>query len=193
MTIVMCFGEGFGVLEDKLLVWKLKRGSIDALRTIYEKYRNDLLRVAAGLLKEKSQAEDVVHEVFIAFVNSSGSFALTGTLKGYLMTCVANKARNINRTLSRQNTVRLEDVEPADAAMKRPDEWIIEDEQFRRLRNAMTQLPFEQREAVVLRLQGNMKFKEIARLQETCIKTVLARYRYGLDKLRLLLNGEVTK
>ena len=57
------------MLEDKLLIWKLRRGNKDALRVIYEKYRDDLLRIAAWLLKEKrSEAEDVVHDVFAGFV-----------------------------------------------------------------------------------------------------------------------------
>ncbi|MHC4292138.1 MAG: RNA polymerase sigma factor [Planctomycetota bacterium] len=181
------------MLEDKLLVWKLRRGSRDALRAIYEKYRDDLLRIAAGLLWEKSQAEDVVQDVFIVFVNASGSFTLTGTLKGYLATCVANKARNINRTMTRQKTGRLDEIEPPVSAIKRPDEWIIFDEQFQQLCSAMAQLPYEQREAVVLHLQGGMKFRQIAGLQAVSTKTIQSRYRYGLDKLRSLLNSEVIK
>jgi RNA polymerase sigma-70 factor (ECF subfamily) len=181
------------LLEDKLLVWKLRRGSKDALRVIYEKYRDDLLRVAAGLLREKSQAEDAVHDVFAAFVSASSNFTLTGSLRGYLTTCVANKARNINRTMFRQRTVSLDELEPAVSNMKRPDEWIIYDEQFQQICDAMSQLPCEQREAVVLHIQGAMKFREIAKLQETSVKTALSRYRYGLNKLRSLLNDEVTK
>ncbi|MBW8035391.1 MAG: sigma-70 family RNA polymerase sigma factor [Planctomycetes bacterium] len=181
------------MLEDKLLVWKLRRGSKDALRVIYEKYRDDLLRIAAGLLKEKSQAEDAVHDVFAAFVSASSNFTLTGSLRGYLTTCVANKARNINRTKLRQGTVSLDEVEPVVSRLRRPDEWIIYDEQFQQICDAMAHLPYEQREAVVLHIQGAMKFKEIAKLQETSVKTVLSRYRYGFNKLRSLLNEEVTK
>ena len=181
------------MLEDKLLVWKLRHGNRDALCTIYEKYRDDLLRIAAGLLKERSKAEDAVHDVFTAFVSASGNFTLTGSLRGYLTTCVANKARNINRTMSRRRTVSLDEVQPAVSKMRRPDEWIIYDEQFQQLCNAMAQLAYEQREAVVLHIQGSMKFREIAKLQKTSIKTVLSRYRYGLNKLRSILNGEVTK
>ena len=46
------------MLKDKVLVWKLRRGNTDALRVIYKKYRDDLLRIAAGLLTDKSKAED---------------------------------------------------------------------------------------------------------------------------------------
>lgn len=181
------------MLEDKLLVWKLRRGSTDALRVIYEKYRDDLLRIAAGLLREKSHAEDAVHDVFAAFADASGSFTLTGSLRGYLATCVANKARNINRTISRRGMVSLDELEPAVSNLKRPDEWIIYDEQFQQICNAMAQLPYEQREVVVLHIQGAMKFKQIAKLQETSVKTVLSRYRYGLNKLRSILKDEVKK
>ena len=181
------------MLEDKLLIRKLRRGNKDALRAIYEKYRDDLLRLAAGLLNERSKAEDVVHDVFAGFVSTSRNFTLTGSLRGYLTTCVANKARNINRTISRQRTVSLNELDPTVSNIPRPDEWIIHDEQFQQLCNAMTQLPYEQREAVVLHIQGAMKFKEVAKLQDTSIKTVLSRYRYGLEKLRSILNGKVTK
>jgi RNA polymerase sigma factor (sigma-70 family) len=87
----------------------------------------------------------------------------------------------------------LDDIEPTVSNFKRPDQWIIYNEEFQQISNAMAQLPYEQREAVVLRLQAAMKIKEIAELQGTSVKTALSRYRYGLDKLRSILNGEVTK
>ncbi|MFC1634741.1 RNA polymerase sigma factor [Planctomycetota bacterium] len=175
------------MLEDKLLVWKLKRGSRDALQRIYEKYRDDLLRVGAGLLIEKSAAEDVVHDVFASFVESCESFVLTGSLRGYLVTCVANRARNLNRSQSRRATAGPDELEERMSNLKRPVEWIIDDEKFRQVSEAMSKLPYEQREVVALRIQGAMKFKDIARHQETSIKTTLSRYRYGMDKLHALL------
>ena len=181
------------MLEDRLLVLKLRHGDRNALRRIYEKYREDLLTIAAGLLNSKGEAEDIVHDVFTAFVDSSSKFTLTGSLRGYLTTCVANKARNLNRTKFRHRTISLDDIEPTVSNFKRPDQWIIYNEQFEQISNALSQLPYEQREAVVLRLQAAMKIKDIAELQGTSVKTTLSRYRYGLDKLRLLLNGEVTK
>jgi len=36
----------------------------------------------------------------------------------------------------------------------------------------------------------DLKFRDIARLQQTSVNTVLGRYRYGLDRLRSLLNGK---
>jgi RNA polymerase sigma-70 factor (ECF subfamily) len=181
------------VVEDKLLIWKLRRGSRDALSRIYEKYRDDLLRIAAGLLNETSAAEDVVQDVFVTFVRSAMQFELTGSLRGYLARCVANKARNLKRARTIQRAVNLDEIEPRASNFRRPEQWIINNEEFGQLSAAMGQLPYEQKEAVVLHIQGRLKFREIAKIQETSVKTVLSRYRYGLNKLRSIMNGEVAK
>ena len=59
------------------------------------------------------------------------------------------------------------------------------------IHNALGQVPFEQREVIVLHVHGDMKFKEIAQLQGVSIKTIQSRYRYGLEKLRSLIDSEV--
>jgi len=51
----------------------------------------------------------------------------------------------------------------------------------------------EQRETVVLHLNGGMKFKEIARMQKIPLSTVQGRYRYGLEKLRSILKERAKK
>jgi len=44
------------MVEDKILVWRFNRGSKDALRRIYEKYKDDLLGLAVTLLRDRSTA-----------------------------------------------------------------------------------------------------------------------------------------
>ena len=55
------------MLEDKLLVLRFKRGSSDALVSIYQKYKNDLLGLAIALSHDRTIAEDVLHDVFVSF------------------------------------------------------------------------------------------------------------------------------
>ena len=181
------------MLEDKLLVWELNRGRKDALRRIYDKYRDDLLRLAATLLNDISAAEDIVQDVFVSFAESAGEFRLRRNLKGYLTTCVANRARNMNRAAQVRATSGLNEVYSTTSNAGGPVRWIIRNEQFDRLSNAISLLPHEQREAVTLHLQGQMKFREIAKLQDVSIKTVQSRYRYGLEKLRSAFNSEAEK
>jgi RNA polymerase sigma-70 factor (ECF subfamily) len=64
---------------------------------------------------------------------------------------------------------------------------LIDEEKAVQLFQALKELPYEQRETFVLHIQGDMKFREIANLQNVSIKTVQSRYRYGVEKLQKLL------
>jgi DNA-directed RNA polymerase specialized sigma24 family protein len=59
------------MLEDKLLVWKMNRGKPDALRRVYQKYKDDLLTLATALLFDKTEAEDCLHDCFVAFIKGA--------------------------------------------------------------------------------------------------------------------------
>jgi len=177
------------MLEDELLKWKFRRGSKEALARIYEKHLNSMLTLATGLLNNTSEAQDVVHDVFVSFAKSAGGFQVRGSLGGYLATSVVNRVRDRKRRLRRQAS--------RDAAFcvsnesPEPDQMVIFTEQANRLNQAISQLPDDQREVVLLRLTAGMKFRDIAKLQQISINTAQGRYRYGLDKLRSMLNGEV--
>ena len=181
------------MLEDRLLVWKFNRGNRDVLRTIYEKYKDDLVTLAAALLTDVSSAEDVVHDVFVSFIESARKFRLTGSLKGYLATCVANNARNRNKAKQSYLNIALDQANPAADDSNSPEFSAIFGEEFRQLTCALGQLPYDQREVLILRSYSGMKFKTIARQQSVSINTVQGRYRYALGKLRSMLNGEAIK
>ena len=179
------------MIEDKLLIWKFKCDDKAALARIYEKYKIDLLRIATGLVNDMSVAEDIVHDVFVTFAQSSDKLKLGGNLKGYLITCVANHARNNRRVCQRRQAVSFDEVNPVTLDLNEPERWIIHNEELDKLNKAMVQIPYQQREVVIMHLQGGMKFRAIAKSQNVSINTVQSRYRYGLDKLRSLLNSEV--
>ncbi len=88
--------------EDQLLVLKLNRGDKAALHRLYEKYKDSLVTLAGALLMDRSGAQDVVHDVFFNFMQQMAHFRLTGSLKAYLSTCVANHARNCNSSWRRR-------------------------------------------------------------------------------------------
>ena len=181
------------MLEDKLLIWKFKRGSRSAFSRIYEKYENYLLTLAGNLNNDAGAAEDVVQDVFVSFIQSIETFRLTGSLKGYLATCTANRCRDYIRKRQRQNTVATDEIDDLKSNKNGPVQSAIENEEVKLLNYAMQQIPYEQRETIALHIHGNLKFKQIARWQRVSIKTAQSRYRYGLEKMRAILDGKVRK
>ena len=79
------------------------------------------------------------------------------------------------------------------SAEKGPDLAAVCSEESGQLSTAIAELPYEQREIIILHLQSGMTFVKIAKSQNVSVNTIRSRYRYGLDKLRSILNGEVKK
>jgi RNA polymerase sigma factor (sigma-70 family) len=180
-------------MEDRLLIWKFKCGSSNALCQIYEKYKNDLLKLAIALTNDVGNAEDVVQDVFVALAQSAAKISLVGNFKSYLATCVVNRIRNARRDNQRHETSGLECADCIICNRGGPEQWAILSEEMKLLSEAMAHVPYEQREVIGLYMQGDMTFRQIARVQNTSINTVLSRYRYGLKRLRSLLNNQVNK
>lgn len=171
-------------LEDRLLVVKLNRGDNAALHRIYEKYKDCLVTLAGALLIDRSGAQDVVHDVFFSFMQHMEHFHLTGSLKAYLSTCVANHARNCNGFHRRQTRPSSEE---SGLHHEEPVKQIILDEQAQQVALALDQLPDEQREVVALRIYADQRFPAIARHQGVSVNTVEGRFRYAVKKLSKLL------
>lgn len=173
------------ILEDRWLLRKVRRGDATALQCIYERYKHDLLGLAVTLSHDKGAGEDIVHDVFVSFVRFAPRLRLRTSLRSYLLTSVANRARNLNRVSAPARP-------PADAAESPADQTVWENERAVFIEQALAQLPCDQRETILLHLQAGMKFREIADAQDVSVNTIQSRYRYGLEKLRSLLDGKVT-
>jgi len=178
------------MLEDRRLLRRLRGGDKDALRLIYEKYIDDLLRVATSLLNDIQAAEDCLHDVFVNFAGSVVELRACRDIKKYLVSCVANRARDMLRRRARQSDCQVEQsVSPK--ISYNPVNQLIAAEESAHVFSSLTELPYQQREVFVLHVQGGLKFREIAGLLGVSVNTVQSRYRYGIQKLQeVLKKGE---
>ncbi len=177
-------------MEDHSLIKRCQQGDSDALRCIYDKYRAYLLILAAAVVGNAQDAEDVLHDVFLAFAKNIDHFRLTGGLKGYLSVCVANQARNHLKRGRYRKAVGLDQIEIASIHQQTPLAEAVCNEQLQRLSTVLSHLPVEQRLVIVLRVHANMRFRVIAKQLDLPLGTVKSRYRSGLMELRSLLKGQ---
>jgi len=181
------------MIEDKLLILRFKQGRHEALRQIYDKYKVELLKLAVVLIGNRNMAEDIVHDVFVKFAESADRIKLTGSLKNYLVTSVINRVRNHLRDSNRHREAGLERADLLSSSEPGPRQWAILSERRKLLSKALCELPYQQREVISLRMDMGITFRRIAVLQNASVNTVKGRYRYGMKKLRSLLNSEVEK
>ena len=71
-----------------------------------------------------------------------------------------------------------------------PADAVILQDLIQRLIEGFGRIPYEQREVIILHLYSKMRFRQIAQSQGISLNTIQSRYRYGLEKLRAVLNSE---
>lgn len=179
------------MLDDRILLLRMKAGSEQALEAIYKRHKNRLLGLAFSLTHDANVAEDVVHDAFVSLAQHAPRMGLNGSLKGFLATCVVNRLRNVMKQRRREQAVDMTEHEPSRQVTREP--WIVQNEAFERLDRTLMKLNPEQREVVLMHLKGDMTFKVIAEQLGISINTAQSRYRYGLNKLKSLLDKEVNR
>jgi len=99
--------------------------------------------------------------------------------------------RNRVRDGSRRGEGLLDKADLMPSREPGPQQWAILSEELSMLSQALQQLPYEQREVICSHMEMDLTFSQIAVLQKASLNTVKGRYRYGIEKLRFVLNGKV--
>jgi RNA polymerase sigma-70 factor (ECF subfamily) len=146
---------------------------------LYDAQAAQLILYGRALGLGHGEAEDVLQETFLALLQLTEPPAKA---EHYLRRSYRNRALNLRRTLWRRLTREWESLRwfEQDA-----DETPAERAAMRRL----AELPLEQREVIVLKVWHDCTFEEIGGLLEISPNTAAGRYRYGLQKLKLKLEG----
>jgi RNA polymerase sigma-70 factor (ECF subfamily) len=173
---------------DPLLIG-LAAGDEHAFALLCERFSARLLRAAVGILGRREDAEDAVQEVLMALVRSRRRLAEIEDLTAYLFTALRHAAaRGAARD---QWSSRLRDS--IGKTSLRSDSCLdhaSRSESRDRLQQALEKLPPEQHEVVAYRLAGELTFAQIGQVLEISTQTAASRYRYALEKLRLLLKED---
>jgi RNA polymerase sigma-70 factor (ECF subfamily) len=154
--------------------------SYEDVQALYRDHGPALLAYAAALLGDRATAEDVLHQVFLKLLG--GRFEFSAGARPYLFRAVRNTALN-------QRRARVRDVSLGEDKQQ----WLVGSaenvEAGLALEQALRQLPVEQREVVVMHVWSAMTMDDIANVLDLSPNTVASRYRYGLNKLREIMQG----
>jgi len=135
------------------------------------------------LVHDVQTAEDCLHDAFIDFATAVPGLRIHSNLRSYLISCVANRARDLLRKRAKSANVDLGLVELA-ANTDEPSSRLTTSEGAQQVFDALVQLPYEQREVFILHVQGDMTFQLIAEQVGASITRCKADIVYGIEKLR---------
>ena len=168
------------------LAESLADGDADAFAALYDRLAARLLGVARTMTGSTTDAEDVVHDLFVDLARGRHRLAAVVDLEAYVFTMLRHAVGRRRRRAATGRralvTVAHDRVRPDHAAAAAlPDD---------ELAAAVAGLPAAQREVVALKIDGGLTFAEIGRVMGTSLDTAASRYRYALARLRQALAQE---
>ena len=176
---------------DAQLAQRIRAGDAGALGELYDRYASIALGTALRVVGDREEAEDVVHDAFVAVWRKIDRFdADRGSLRAWLMTVVRNRA--IDRIRARRPAMDLEDADERSLLRTGPNptwEAALRQASATEVRAAMGALPDDQRRAVELAYFEGYTYREVADLTGVPPGTANGRLRLALGKLRDALAG----
>ena len=180
--------------DDDQLVGRAIAGDLRAFESLYDRYAATVFGLALRMLGDREAAEDAVQEIFWRVWRRLGSFDRSRAFAPWLMGIAHNYCIDeLRRRRVRPQPVYEDDDHPILSDI--PDdvdvgEAAILAEQRQMVREALNQLPEEQRQALLLAYFGGLTQQEIAGRLGSPLGTIKTRLRLGLQKLRALLQGQ---
>ncbi|MFY0255753.1 RNA polymerase sigma factor [Chitinophaga sp. 30R24] len=176
-------------INDIELLAQLKTGSLSAFQYFYNAYRHWLYLTALSILRNETEAQELVQDLFIDFwqkdLSTRIDLSSTNSLKNFLFVSIRNRCLNkIAKDATRNK--RLKDITLPDTYTY-PHSRLENNELKEQLENAISQLPERQSIAFRLAYQEHKTRKEIAAFMDTSEETVKKQVANALKTLRASL------
>jgi len=158
-----------------------------AFEALYDTHHRLVYGIAIRILGDAGAAEDVTQAVFLKIWTAPDRFE-SGNSAGRIARVARNQSLDVLRRKSNSETELSEAMPNSDLL----EEQVFSDIDAARVRDALSQLPAEQREPIELGFFNGITHAEIARQTGIPLGTIKTRIRTGLRRLRSSLEGAVT-
>jgi RNA polymerase sigma-70 factor, ECF subfamily len=175
--------------SDEELEARWKQGSTPAFATLFERYHDRAFAFALRLTNDRHLAEDLAQRAFLNILKKPPPGTGRAMFRTLLFTVVRNEALNDLKRRGRRRESTLDGAPDPKGPGDRPDELAGKEEEARRVRAALAELPDDERELVLLRTTEGLTFREVCEVTGLTRDTVRWRLARGLATLKRLLEA----
>lgn len=175
--------EKINVKELKNLFAKIKNNNNTAFEELYSKYSKLIYKIAYSILKNKSDAEDVMQLVFEKIYSMDKENLPTKNETSWIYSVTKNETLNYFK--SNRNNINLDDIYEIEDNNQEISK-IIDQENYNRL---ISKLNDNEKEIISLKIISNFSFEEIGKILNMPTGTVKWRYYKAINTLKLLLSN----
>jgi RNA polymerase sigma-70 factor (ECF subfamily) len=166
------------------ILYRISENDESAFRELFESLFPGLLSFAISLLKDKHQAEEVVEDVFVKLWEGRQTLDRIGNISSYLYSAVRYASISALEKRKRHKSISLDEVgEALSFSFRHQGASLINEENCRKISDAIDQLPPKCRLIFRLIKEDHMKYKEVAQLLDISEKTVENQMNIAIKKL----------
>jgi len=172
--------------SDAELLAAFRAGDARAFEVLVRRYQRAVLTIALRFARDLDDAEDLAQRAFINAARRAGGWR-GGSFKSWLFRIVVNLSKNYLRDTARFD--RSEEAQEHEAPPSEPGahERIERAEKQRLLREAIARLPRRQREVLLLRVDGDLPFADIAAALGITEVNAKVNFHHAVQKLKAWL------
>ena len=176
------------MLNDLLLLNRIKNGDIQAFEKLFRSYYKPLCYYADSFLNDMDSAEEIVQNLFYLFWKNRADLQIRLSVKSYLFQSVQNKAFSYLKHIQVMNAYRDKVVqEEVETSNFSPSDDLEYKELECKFTSLLQRLPERQRRIFCMNRFGGKKYSEIAKELSVSVKTVEA----DISKVLVILRKEL--
>ncbi len=172
-------------ITDELLLERAGGGDQAAFVSLYERHRDAVFRFAYRFLGSAEIAEDITHDCFLSLMRKPANFnPARASLRTYLYAAARNLSLKYFRESGRETTMEDLKEHPTVGRREQPLNKLLDEELSQKVKEAVSDLPPLQREALVLFEYEGLALSEIATVVGTDVGAVKARLHRARQRLK---------
>ena len=180
-------------ISDASLIQAYVQGHQESLEALIYRHKDKIYTTIYLLVKDKYLAEDIFQDTFMKIIRTiqEGRYSEQGKFLPWAVRVAHNLCMDHFRKVRKDIPVLTEEgkeiFQLMSFATESAEEGLTRRQSHQSVRQLIEELPEEQRVVIILRIYGDLSFKEIADITSASINTALGRMRYGLINLRRMI------
>jgi len=181
-------------VSDQDLISRYLRGEKSAFETLVFRHKSRIFSYVQQMVRDRELANDIFQSVFLKALETlnGGRYQEEGKFLPWLMRIAHNQCidhfRRDKRMPMLNSTDERDVFEYLDLREENAQDRMMRRQTYETMRKMVAHLPEEQREVLVMRIYGDLSFREIADATGVSINTALGRMRYALANLRRMMH-----
>jgi RNA polymerase sigma-70 factor (ECF subfamily) len=179
---------------DAALMLLVKQGDISAFERLVEKYKQPVLNLVYRMLRDLTEAEDIAQNVFVQVYKSASRYQISSKFSTWLFTIARNLSLNEIRRRSRHPAESIDVTHPEhedqpwhqfeDKKTFTPPESLLQGELETKILEVISELPENQRTAILLCRQGDLSYEDIAEILGASLSATKSLIHRGRETLK---------